>query len=380
MNNLTIGPKYIDKNDKNITKKLEENIILNKKLFLETNLIKSKINEISGDKWRLIRTIVTDYEYIGNNNIHNIKQIKKIKYISRAYFKLIEILNRTQLLKNKKKLNICCLAEAPGGFMQCLKEFTDFKKIVGISLNDNSINFNNKLVADKRISFTYGDESKKHDGNLYNPEIITHFCNHNQNIDFVSADGGFSVEDENLKGQYHNQLFLAEVYVALKVLKDGGSFVIKVYDLSNKFIIDIFIILNYLFDDVKILKPLISREMNNEKYIICKNLMKYRKHYNKIITDMFGVLKKLWENKTLIPLNLLHNCNYSLYKKIENIERIDACLLKVQQKTLNYALRVHKFYDKSEELYELLDKGRDDKYNKSINWLKKNNLLLYKNG
>ena len=381
MNHLEIKLACINKTSANINELLDKNNIINKDPFNEICKLKTQIDTIDYDRWKIIRSVVTDYEFIGNNNIHNINKIKKIKYISRAYFKLIEILNRTNILDGKTKIKACCLAEAPGGFIQCLKEFSDFESIVGISLNDNSINFSDKAFKDdKRISYMYGDPKKNHDGNLYNPDIITYFCKRNRDVDLVTADGGFEVDNENFKGQYHNQLFLAETYIALRTLKHGGSFIIKIYELSNNTIMDLYLILYYLFDNIKIIKPVISREMNNEKYIVCTGLNKNRKKYRAFTDKIYGILGKLWKDKDLIPVKLLKDVNYGAFKSISYLFDIDSYLLNVQRCKIAEALKLHNTHRSKRDLYSVLDYHRSDKYVKALKWLKKNNLLLYKNG
>ena len=381
MNHLEIKLECINIHDTDIAKLLDKNNIINKDLFTAICKLKTQIDTIEYSRWNVIRSIVTDYEFIGNNNIHNISKINKIKYISRAYFKLIEILNRTNILEGKTKIKACCLAEAPGGFIQCLKEFSDFESIVGISLNDNSINFSDKAFKDdSRISYMYGDPKKNHDGNLCNPDIITYFCKRNREVDLVTADGGFKVVNENFKGQYHNHLFLAETYIALRTLKHGGAFIIKLYELSNNAIMDLYLILYYLFDNIKIIKPVISREMNNEKYLVCSGLNKKRKKYRTFTDKIYSILVKLWKNKELIPVRLLKDVNYWAFTSISYLYDIDSYLLNVQHCKITEALKLHNTHRSKRDLYSVLDYHRSDKYTKALLWLKKNKLLMYTNG
>ena len=77
---------------------------------------------------------------------------------------------------------------------------------------ENKIDWGTKwLSKNKNVKLIFGDETKGHDGNLYNPDIINHYCNYykNKKADLVTSDGGFLLkgQQENHKGQYHNQLF-----------------------------------------------------------------------------------------------------------------------------------------------------------------------------
>ena len=51
-------------------------IVLLKNKYNIINKLKNQIDNVEYKKWRLIRTLITKYEMIGNNKIHNIRQLK----------------------------------------------------------------------------------------------------------------------------------------------------------------------------------------------------------------------------------------------------------------------------------------------------------------
>lgn len=335
--------KFFNIEDKEIKIKLKQNIIINKKLYLEINDLKMQINDITFDKWKIIRSISTDYEIIGNNRIHNIYKLKRFNIISRAYYKLWEILKKYEKpfeLWQKSQMNIACLAEAPGGFVQALNHYryNYNDKITAISLYENNKNIKWAL-KDNKYQIIYGDPQKNHDGNLYNPEIIEYFIKaHKKKLDLVTADGGILLTDykENYKSQYHLQLFLCELYISLKLLKNNGIFILKVYELCSQNMIDLMIIMNKLYKKVNIFKPKTSREMNNEKYIICHEL---NLKQEKLINEIHEIIIDLWKNKNKMIKNFLTNKermkNQKLIKLIESIEKRN---LKKQKQKLEIAL------------------------------------------
>lgn len=336
---------FLNIEDKKIKNNLKKNIIINKELYLEINNLKIQIDNITFDKWKIIRSISTDYEIIGNNRIHNIYRLKRFNIISRAYYKLWEILRKyekTFKLWEKPQINIACLAEAPGGFVQALNHYRHNynDKITAISLYENDKNIKWAL-KDNKYQIIYGDPKKKHDGNLYNPEIIEYFIKaHKNKLDLVTADGGILLTDykENYKSQYHLHLFLCELYISLKLLKNNGIFILKVYELCSQNMIDLMILMNKLYRRVNIFKPKTSREMNNEKYIICREL---NPNQEKLINEIHKIIIYLWRNPKKIIKNFFtekeRNKNQNLIKLIENIEKRN--LMKQKQKleiALNY--------------------------------------------
>lgn len=373
---------YINQDNKNLKSILNSKIFINSKLFFENNKLKSQIDNIPYNIWKIIRSICSDYEIVGNNKIHQNYKIKEIHSVSRAYFKLLEILN---IYENIFKLNdkkgpllIDCLCEAPGGFIKCLYDYRNNKEDIykTISLKnskDNQINWNLKDI--NNLEIIYGDETKNHDGNIFNPSIIFNYIKrHKKKVDIVTADGGMLLTElkENYKSNFHIQLFLCELYIAMKILKQNGIFILKCYDLSPKIMIDFLIMLNNIFENVRIIKPKTSREMNNEKYIVCKNL---NKNINYIENKIWSIIKHLWNNPNDLLINILSQETIKSYTHLIKIfQKIDYNNLSIQNNKLKYAISL-KFLD----LYELKDILRNKKsehFKNAYKWFKKNNIMI----
>jgi 23S rRNA U2552 (ribose-2'-O)-methylase RlmE/FtsJ len=90
-------------------------------------------------------------------------------------------------------------------------------------------------------------------------------------MDIVTADGGFDFSvDFNNQESIATQLILAEVFYAMALQKQGGSFILKIFDIFHKPTIDILYLLSYYYTNVTIMKPYTSRVANSEKYVICQ--------------------------------------------------------------------------------------------------------------
>ena len=371
--------KFINSDDKKIIEKLNKNIIINDKLYFKTIQMKLGIDNISFNKWKIIRSISADYEIIGNNRIHNIHQLKIYNIISRAYYKLWEILQKyhsTFEFFNIPQMNIACLAEAPGGFVQALIHYrkNNNDNITAISLYENNKNIKWGL-KNNMCKIIYGNPKKKHDGNLYNPEIIEYFINsHKNKLDLVTADGGIPLTDykENYKSQYHLHLFLCELYISLKLLKSNGIFILKVYELCSQNMIDFMIIINKLYKYVNVFKPKTSREMNNEKYIICRQL---KPNKEKLIKEIYQLIIFLWKNPNKMVKSFLNNTERNEYKKlIKIISKIEERNLIKQKGKLNTAL-IYKNKER-EELKILLKEKQPMHIFMAKKWYRENNINL----
>lgn len=373
--------EYINKDNKDIKSILDKKIFINRDLFFENNRLKSEIDDIPYYNWKIIRSICADYEIVGNNKVYNNNMTKNINSISRAYFKLLEILNINENnfnIKNKEKLNISCLCEAPGGFIKCLYDYrnnqNDIYKTISLKdYKDNKIDYNINNI--NNLEIIYGDNNKNNDGNIFNPEIINSYIKkHKSKVDIVTADGGMLLKDyqENYKSNFHIQLFISELYISMKILKTEGIFILKCYDLSSKVMIDFLIILNNIFKNVKIYKPKSSREMNNEKYIICNNL---KENINYIEEKLWEIINNLWNNPDIILLNILSYKTIINYKYLINIfKRIDYNNLSVQYERLRYAISLK--YLNNYDLKQILKKRKKEHYKYAYKWFKLNNIKI----
>ena len=109
-------------------------------------------------------------------------------------------------------------------------------------------------------------------GNLISLENFRYCATKYKNkMDIVTADGGFDFSvDFNNQENIATQLILSEVFYALALQKQGGTFILKIFDIFHKPTIDVLYLLSYYYTNVTIMKPYTSRVANSEKYIICQ--------------------------------------------------------------------------------------------------------------
>lgn len=109
-------------------------------------------------------------------------------------------------------------------------------------------------------------------GNLISLENFRYCAAKYKNkMDIVTADGGFDFSvDFNNQENIATPLILSEVFYALALQKEGGTFILKIFDIFHKPTIDILYLLSYYYTNVTIMKPYTSRVANSEKYVICQ--------------------------------------------------------------------------------------------------------------
>jgi hypothetical protein len=90
-------------------------------------------------------------------------------------------------------------------------------------------------------------------------------------MDLVTADGGFDFSgDFNHQENQVGLLLVAQLAMASAVQKQGGTLIMKMFDLFTKLSVDIVYILSLMYDKVSIVKPNTSRYANSERYVVAQ--------------------------------------------------------------------------------------------------------------
>lgn len=233
---------------------------------------KDKLSLIDQNVWVKTRKIINLYEFPYN------PEKLKTKPISRAFFKMLELIKDNQI---SLKENMLHLAEAPGGFIESIlyakrKSNINGNKHYTFSIlgNKKTPIYHKKIVNDEDV-FILSDKQNK--GDLYNEENIGFLIKELgcKKINLITCDGGFAENNEfSEKEQLHHRLIFNQMVCSLFILNSKGNLVIKIFDIFTELTFDIIYTLSYLFEKIYIHKPLTSRNTNSEKYLYCESFSK----------------------------------------------------------------------------------------------------------
>ena len=347
-----------------------------------------KIETIDNKEWVIYRDLTNDFEFIGINNKQlldlkkltkvDIKLLIKFKPLSRAYFKLWEIIHEFEVIpKIKNCTNVCLmsgnLAEAPGGWVNAIIDYQkkyhyenlSKDKLIAISLKESlkfKIKENNYLKKyNQQIEINLGTG----DGDLTNPKNIKEYKKRfiNNKAHLVTADGGIGIEKYDIKEYLNSKLIFSEVLTALNIQKKKGNFVLKIYSIYTDITIQIINILQIFYQTVNIVKPVTSRPANDELYLVCLN---FKGITNTDLNKLFNVLDE-W-NKLKKGQYLINFLDKSLY--VDKISKFNKLYLERQVKNIDKVFKFMKLNQK--EMKSQLDKM----YNYAKIWYKKYNINL----
>jgi len=153
----------------------------------------------------------------------------------------------------------------------------------------------------------YGENGREGDGNVFKEANILAFeehvlkCTDGKGVHFMMADGGFDVEGrENIQEIVSKQLYLCQFLVALGIVREGGHFVCKLFDVFTPFSAGLLYLLSRSFKHFAIHKPVTSRPANSERYVVCKDrLMGPRGDIHEYLMKVNRYLNTLVRNLTL---------------------------------------------------------------------------------
>ena len=303
------------------------NYIKNDNLSKSLYNTKCKIDSCNLKKWELSKKFHNDFEYVYTSS-NTSKNMCNVVPISRSYFKLLEILHEFNLFKDNSVAS--CIAEGPGGFIQCIhdsykKKNLKINNVYAITLvsDDKKVPYwNNNILNNKKNIILYGEDKT---GNIYNLKNALQYIRNNKNKCYtVTSDGGFDFsENYNEQEKSSIQLLFCEIFIALNVQEISGNFIIKMFDILNIKTIQLLYILYLHYEEIYFYKPDTSRTSNSEKYIVCKN-------FKGLNTDINNMMYKSYENldtfELFVPESFLQDLNHFntnfINNQIQNINNV----------------------------------------------------------
>lgn len=253
------------------------------------------------------------------------RKAKEQGWRARSAFKLLQIEEKFKIFKDVTRVVDLCAA--PGSWSQVLSR----KLYLGedIEVRDKVCLFYNELALHHRLSIEEKPVHKKNEnvkivavdlqpmsplpgviqiqGDITKfstaQEIMGHF--EGDHADLVVCDGAPDVTGLHSMDIYiQGQLLIAALHIACNVLKQGGTFVAKIFRgkdtdlLTNQLLI--------LFKDVTVVKPSSSRNSSIESFVVCQHYSPPEGFDPKLITPYLDIRNKDFSvlegiNRVIIP-------------------------------------------------------------------------------
>ncbi|ARF09636.1 FtsJ-like methyltransferase [Indivirus ILV1] len=338
---------------------------------------------------------VDDYDQDINNTAKSYFDLKtKPNILSRAFFKLWELFFMFDLVDiDNKNFVSAHLAEGPGSFIQATMFYRDKFTEKGISKNDKyyAVTLHNENVKkhvpkleenfvkyyekEKPVRFvmhkTYskaqsGGAADKDNGDLTDIKTRILFGGNfkDKKADLVTADGGFDWGYENIQEQEALKLILSQIVMAIEIQAKGGNFVCKFYESFTTTTAKMINMLKNFYKDVYLVKPLMSRASNSEKYAVCMNFTDPKDKKTKI-EKINNLIETMNKHKNLNLVNVFPEFEFDDSFKSALI-KINIEIANKQFKTINEMIT---FIEKQNYRGEEYTQRREKQINASKYWI-----------
>ncbi|KPI89366.1 methyltransferase putative ensangp00000010174-like protein [Leptomonas seymouri] len=209
-------------------------------------------------------------------------------FSNRAGHKLLESMESTGVWmdldkrlrgKSKKRPRELVFADVcggPGAFSQSLFQagrHKGWKRIHGYGMTlggVSGLDWYNHLLKSPRFTCTYGLDGT---GDVFKLSNIECFASLTEKAPLllVVADGGFNVDFAvaNYQETISSRILYGQWLAALKLLRKGGCFVLKLFDTFSPLSRAILYLSCFLYGRVHVAKPRHSRVVNSERYLVC---------------------------------------------------------------------------------------------------------------
>ena len=178
---------------------------------------------------------------------------------SRAYFKMWEMARACALPPPRTSLHLC---EAPGGFVQATVDLYPGVDWRATSLADGP-RFATGIERARLLRVDAADDL------LVRATQDAVCAALPAGVDLVTADGASPMDHDHLEAAAA-PLLRAQVDVALRALRGGGTFVVKLFEVSHPCTRAVLARLCASFEQVSLFKPTHSRPTNSERYAVCR--------------------------------------------------------------------------------------------------------------
>ncbi|XP_075168074.1 cap-specific mRNA (nucleoside-2'-O-)-methyltransferase 2-like [Haematobia irritans] len=268
-------------------------------LKIKLNEVKSILNDYVIEEWSLH----TRRKDPAGEVPWRLKSEIKAEFVTIAWCKIFECLNRFPSLVTSGNINSLHLCEAPGAFIAALNHYLYSRfdkdevqwKWLATTLNPyyegNPVK---KMIMDDRFILYTLDNwlfHKDFTGNIIDNGNIEHMKEQCQrrmgDVHLITADGSIDcIDAPDCQEEKVAVLHFAEIIAALEILAEGGSFVVKLFTLFEASSISKLYLLNCAFKEVHVFKPCTSKRGNSEVYVICLNYQKNYENLKEILAKM----------------------------------------------------------------------------------------------
>lgn len=343
--------------------------------YLHANVTKMEIlKEFEGKKkiyttMHLFETNIDDYDAdIENVSAEYFKLTDKQKILGNGFYKLWEILAMFDIVPlNSESFVSAHISESDGSLAQATalyretfskKSHQKDKHHIITSTSTTNINEEFTKSFGKKITVKQPPE----EDTIVNPKVIKSFADvTGKKVDFVTAYAALDWKYKITHEQEIIDLVIGEITCALNILDTNGCFVCRVFETFTTTMSKLVYMLSLFFNEVFIVKPLMSHASTSEKFIVCKGY----KPKPKLLEQFEKLTKICSENQKYNVVNIFPD-----FILPDDFHTTLMCLnTEIANKQIISINKIVSFI-KSQNYYgDVYTDGRSDQINASTYWI-----------
>lgn len=306
--------------------------------------LKNTISTLNKDRWNEAKIAAEPYGHVKEVNSKSTARVANI-----TFFKISELLDEITLPDGD--INVLCIGDTHGGITQAVIHMRNYKDNAELTDNyfiifnsSNQTNFLKNTNTNKGIlkltndiefsspdtesedgsedtdtdTDTDTDETDSDEGkgpvlfsipnsrsdltNLDNIEAIDGVDDDIEEFDLIVGDhkaADANGEDQEIN---HYKTIITEAISALKYQKEGGTFILKIYDMYTRFTTELIHLIGQFYNNVFIYKPHCGSLISSEKYIVFTDFTDAET--KAVITILENIVKDDRDMNTLSSLDI----------------------------------------------------------------------------
>ncbi|MCK4967738.1 MAG: SAM-dependent methyltransferase [Candidatus Aenigmarchaeota archaeon] len=238
------------------------------------NTSKTKMDGIPTKKYTGLATKLDVY-----NGLRKFVEVQfNAQRVSNAWLKIYELMSIFTPI-TKKNPYIFCNAELPGAFLLGLNHYiraplphTNYEWVASSLISDDKKSLGDFYGLYRKYNEKWLMDLKQGlNGDVTEMKTIKHIAKYfaTRKVDLYTSDLGMDVSaDYNKQEDIHMHANLGQILSGLISVDIGGSFITKQYTFFETFTLNLIVLLSGMFREFYICKPLTSRPLNSEIYLV----------------------------------------------------------------------------------------------------------------
>ena len=281
------------------------------KYFGILNEKKAFFDKVSSEDWRRVSNSLDTYLQLK----YHVKEAYNMHVSTNASLKMYELMSSKKLIKAGQPINVFCNAELPGAFISAINHYAVNNAMplnwvassyypADITASDSILEDQYGIYINNKNKWLMGtrEDGSYVSGDVRDVDVITQLAKDAEaklgvRPNLYTSDAGIDCSSAyNKQEEMTMSINFGQILCGLLSIGDKGTIVTKQYTFFNKFNRALIFELYKLFDQFYVVKPLTSRPLNSEVYLVG---IGYRREFAETRFDLLKSILKVLDTQSV---------------------------------------------------------------------------------